>query len=146
MNMRLTKSRSYAYTVKKEVRIMSRPVPLMFVSGPPVYTRIESEEEESTSIFVIEDESPELVEAPIEIKEVEPSILAKVKRLQSSIGQRVYRGLTFILSDEEISGNVGKLEGDTLVIEVNGDEDEVIAVELSELQDIIWRGKSLPEN
>lgn len=125
---------------------MSIPVPLMFIIGPPVYTRTEIEGEESTSIFTMEDASPELVEAPIEIKEVEPSILAKVERLQSSIGQRVYRGLTFNLGDEEIKGNVGKLEGNTLMVEVDGDEDELVAVELSEIQDIIWRGKSLPEN
>ena len=150
---------SCAYTVKKEVRIMSRPVPLMFVSGPPVYTRVQFEDEESTSIFVTMDESPELVEAPItmdespelveapiEIKEVDPSILAKVERLQSSMGQRIYQGLTFILGDEEIRGNVGKLDGNTIIIEVNGDKDEIIAVELSEVQDIIWRGKTLPEN
>lgn len=129
---------------------MSRPVPLMFVDGPPVYTRVSVEDEESTSIFVIEDESSntveQLAEQPIEIKEVDSSILAKVARFQSPIGQRVYQGLTFILDDEEIRGNVGKLEDNTLIIEVEGDEDEIIAVELSELQDIIWRGKPLPEN
>lgn len=129
---------------------MSRPVPLMFVSGPPVYTRVSAEGEESTSIFVIEKEMSEVAEPlakqPIESKEVESSILAKVARLQSPIGQRVYQELTFVFDDEEVIGNAGKLEGHTLIIEVNGDEDEIIAVELADLREIIWRGKPLPEN
>lgn len=129
--------------------MMSRPVPLMFVSGPPVYTHVPLMEEESTSVFVKEEEPLKMVDVPIDLierKEVDPSILAKVQKLQTPIGQKVYNKLTFILGDEEITGNVAKVDGDTMVIEVNGDEDKIVAIELNELQNIIWRGKSLPEN
>lgn len=133
------------------MRIMSIPVPLMFVNGPPVYTRVPIDEE-STSIFVKEEEALEVVDPPIEKefiiekKEIDPTIVAKVKKLQSPLGKRIYQGLTFVLAEEEIIGNVGKVEDNTLLIEVNGDEDQLVAIELSELQNIRWRGKSLPEN
>lgn len=135
--------------------MMSRPVPLMFVSGPPVYTHVPFvDEEESTSVFVKEEEAEAEAEAelqtavvdPIEIKEVDPSILAKVQKVQSPIGQKVYKKLTFVLDDDEVMGNVTKVDGNTMMIEVDGDEDKIVALELSELRNIIWRGKSLPEN
>ena len=133
--------------------MMSRPVPLMFVSGPPVYTHVPFvDEEESTSVFVKEEEAEAEAELqmavvdPIEIKEVDPSILAKVQKVQSPIGQKVYKKLTFVLDDDEVMGNVTKVDGNTMMIEVDGDEDKIVALELSELRNIIWRGKSLPEN
>ena len=132
---------------KRKCIMMSRPVPLMFVSGPPVYTHVPFVEEESTSVFVLEEEEPQMIATePIEVKEVDPSILAKVQKIQSPIGQKVYKRLTFVLDDDEIIGNVAKVDGNTMMIEVNGDGDKVVALELNELSDIKWRGKSLPEN
>ena len=128
--------------------MMSRPVPLMFVSGPPVYTHVPFVDEESTSMFVKEEEAElqTVVADPIELKEVDPSILAKVQKVQSPIGQKVYKKLTFVLDDDEVIGNVAKVDGNTMMIEVDGDKDKIVALELSELRNIIWRGKSLPEN
>ena len=128
---------------------MSRPVPLMFVSGPPVYIAVPVADEESTSVFVKdEDETTELVGVPlVEVKEVDPLIIAKLRRIRTSFGQQIYRPLTFYLEeDEEISGNVASFEDNTIVIEVDGDEDTIVAIELNAIQDIKWRGKSLPGN
>lgn len=129
---------------------MSRPVPLMFVSSPPMYTRTTAEDEESTAIFVVEEEPveevPEEVKSTIEKKEIDPSILKSVERLESPIGQRVYRNLTFVLPDEVVNGNVQKLEEETLFVEVDGDPEQLVKIDLYELQNIIWRGKKLPEN
>lgn len=134
---------------KRKCIMMSRPVPLMFVSGPPVYTHVPFVDEESTSVFAKVEEEEELQTAvadAMERKEVDPSILAKVQKVQSPIGQKVYKKLTFVLDDEEIIGNVAKVDGNTMTIEVDGDEDKIIDLELNELRNIIWRGKSLPEN
>ena len=131
------------------MHIMSLPVPLMFVSGPPVYIAVPFADEESTSVFVKdEDEIIALVDVPlIEIKEVDPVIIAKLRRIRTSFGQQIYRPLTFYLEeDEEISGNVASLEDNTIVIEVNGDVDTIVAIELNTIKDIKWRGKSLPQN
>ena len=131
------------------MHIMSRPVPLMFVSGPPVYIAVPVADEESTSVFVKdEDETTELVGVPlVEVKEVDPLIIAKLRRIRTSFGQQIYRPLTFYLEeDEEISGNVASFEDNTIVIEVDGDEDTIVAIELNAIQDIKWRGKSLPGN
>lgn len=131
------------------MHIMSRPVPLMFVSGPPVYIAVPVADEESTSVFVKdEDETTELVGVPlVEVKEVDPLIIAKLRRIRTSFGQQIYRPLTFYLEeDEEISGNVASFEENTIVIEVDGDEDTIVAIELNAIQDIKWRGKSLPGN
>ena len=128
---------------------MSRPVPLMFVSGPPVYIAVPVADEESTSVFVKdEDETTELVGVPlVEVKEIDPLIIAKLRRIRTSFGQQIYRPLTFYLEeDEEISGNVASFEDNTIVIEVDGDEDTIVAIELNTIQDIKWRGKSLPGN
>lgn len=130
--------------------MMSRPVPLMFVSGPPVYTHVPFVDEESTSMFVKEEEteteSQAITADPVETIEVDPSILAKVQKVQSPIGQKVYKRLTFVLDNEEIKGNVAEVDGNTMMIKVDGDEDKIVALELNELRNIIWRGKSLPEN
>ena len=131
------------------MHIMSRPVPLMFVSGPPVYIAVPVADEESTSVFVKdEDETTELVGVPlVEVKEIDPLIIAKLRRIRTSFGQQIYRPLTFYLEeDEEVSGNVASFEDNTIVIEVNGDEDTIVAIELNTIQDIKWRGKSLPGN
>lgn len=131
------------------MHIMSRPVPLMFVSGPPVYIAVPVADEESTSVFVKdEDETTELVGVPlVEVKEIDPLIIAKLRRIRTSFGQQIYRPLTFYLEeDEEISGNVASFEDNTIVIEVDGDEDTIVAIELNTIQDIKWRGKSLPGN
>ena len=128
---------------------MSRPVPLMFVSGPPVYIAVPIVDEESTSVFVKdEDETIALVKASLnEEKEVDPIIIAKLHRIRTSFGQQIYRPLTFYLEeDEEIHGNVASFDDNTIVIEVNGDEDTIVAIEIKAIRDIKWRGKSLPGN
>ena len=131
------------------MHIMSRPVPLMFVSGPPVYIAVPIVDEESTSVFVKdEDETIALVKASLnEEKEVDPIIIAKLHRIRTSFGQQIYRPLTFYLEeDEEIHGNVASFDDNTIVIEVNGDEDTIVAIEIKAIRDIKWRGKSLPGN
>ncbi len=125
---------------------MSRPVPLMFVSSPPVYEKVSVVGEESTSIFSEEVELVAEEETPSSFQEVDASILKKVEKLRSSIGQRVYQGLTFVLATEEIKGNVGKVIDQTITIETDGNKEKEVTVDLNQIKDILWRGQTLPEN
>ena len=46
-----------AYTAfKKDVLIILRNEPLMFVQGPPVFIRVVVKDEESTSVFVLNED------------------------------------------------------------------------------------------
>lgn len=142
---------------------MSLPVPLMFVSGPPVYIAEPVIGEESTSVFVLDkDEVIQLVDADLneskegnpvvdvdlnEIKEVDPLVNAKLRRIRTTFGQQIYRPLTFYFEeDEEISGNVANFDDNTIVIEVDGDKDTIVSIEVNTIHDVKWRGKSLPGN
>lgn len=127
---------------------MSLPVPLMFVNGPPVYEKVPMMDEESTSLFVkYFEEEPLFLEEPVkELVEIDPVIRGKLARVQSSFGQQIYKELTFVLPNEEIVGNVTKYDDNTIHIELLGTEDMIMAIELSDILDIRWRGKSLPKN
>lgn len=128
---------------------MSRPVPLMFISGPPVYISVPVVGEESTSVFMLEkDEITELVDVDLnKVKEVDPLVNARLRRIRTSFGQQIYRPLTFHLEeDEEINGNVASFNDNTIIIEVDGDKDTIVAIEINTIKDVKWRGKSLPQN
>lgn len=127
---------------------MSLPVPLMFINGPPVYERVPMKDEESTSIFVkySDEETPTMGKLPTDEVKINPVILNQLQRVRSSFGQQIYKGLTFVLADEEIVGNVTKYDGDTIFVKMFGTDDTIIAIELREVLDIKWRGRSLPKN
>lgn len=127
---------------------MSLPVPLMFINGPPVYEKVPIKDEESTSIFVkyVNEENNADNELMEEEVKVNPIILSQLQRVRSNFGQQIYKGLTFMLTEEEIVGNVTKYDGDTVFVKIAGTEDSIVAIELSEIVDIQWRGKSLPKN
>ena len=44
------------YCVKKDVQIIFQNEPLLFVHGPPVFIRVAITEEESTSVFILNEE------------------------------------------------------------------------------------------
>lgn len=127
---------------------MSLPVPLMFINGPPVYEKVLFQEEESTSVFVkyVDDVTVAHEEVTNEKDLVDPLIMKKLQRVKTSFGQEIYKGLTFILDDERIKGNVTKLDGNTVFVKLAETEDTIIAIELSTIRNILWRGKPLPKN
>ncbi|MFS0574479.1 hypothetical protein AB1K83_02465 [Sporosarcina sp. 179-K 3D1 HS] len=134
--------------------------PLLFIQAPPVYIRITftdeediRELEESTSIFYSrsEEHSEELInkdlekEALPEEEVIDPSIIRRVMYLASSFPRQIYKPLQFLLSEQTVTGTIEKIEGNSVFIELEGEDKQVIAIELHEIEDILWRGTSFQE-
>lgn len=140
-----------AYTkYKKDVRIISHNEPLLFVHGPPVFIRIDITDEESTSVFVSNgEELTELNDAVLEEVQTpvlaNPSIRKKITDLGKPFQRQIYRPLKFVIGDEIVSGGIEKVDGETVVIELDGEKDVIIAVEISTIEEVIWRGKPFEE-
>ncbi|QTD41235.1 hypothetical protein [Sporosarcina sp. Te-1] len=133
--------------------------PLLFVQGPPVYTRIIVSDEESTSVFVmIEDgkstmeDAPEYDITPVFDGESLPSddnderpshpvIFDTLHYLNNPFRRQVYRPLQFYLKEEQVKGSLRKVEGDIIWIDpLEGGEGPVKLV-INEIESIHWRGQ-----
>lgn len=145
--------------VKKDVLIIYRNEPLLFVKGPPVFIKIAITVEESTSVFVIDggelEATVDVLEEGLEGREIgedqvpeeiqsfsvaDPSIVKRIMYLGSAFPRQVYQPLQFVLNDETLTGKIEKIEGETLFIEVNGGDNEFVAVEMGNISEILWRG------
>ena len=145
--------------VKKDVLIIYRNEPLLFVHGPPVFMKIAITVEESTSVFVIDggelEATIDVIEEGLEEKEIDenqvsekiksisvadPSIVKRIMYLGTSFPRQAYQPLQFVLSDETLTGKIEKIEGETLFIEVKGGDNEFVAVEMGNISEILWRG------
>lgn len=134
--------------------IISKNEPLLFVHGPPVYNKIKIIVEESTSVFVLNEE---VLEAAVETKREEkeetqslkvanPSVIRRIMYLGTPFPRQVYRPLQFVLGDETLTGSIEKIEGETILIEIDDGENEFIAVEMKMINEILWRGNPFDEN
>lgn len=135
------------------MRIISHNEPLLFVHGPPVYIRVAVTDEESTSVFVSngeEKETDELGESELgEIKNagfVNPSIVKKIFHLGGPFQRQVYRPLKFIIGDETLSGEITSIDGDTVFIDLDGEKDLIVAIEINKIEEVLWRGKPFQED
>jgi hypothetical protein len=132
------------------VRIIYKNEPLLFVHGPPIYIRVATTEEESTSVFVLTEEefakprNTELNEVQTD-STVKPSILRRITELGKPFQRQVYRPLQFIIGEETLSGKIEKIEGETIFFNLDGEEDLVIGVEMNTIEEILWRGKPFKE-
>lgn len=148
---------------KKDVLIMLRNEPLMFVQGPPVFIRVVVKDEESTSVFVenqddlgVVGEADKIVQRRQEVLEIpekreiskvaNPSIPRKIHYLGTPFARQVYRPLQFVLGDETIKGTIQKIDGETLIIEMTEGEKEFVAVEIGKIDEILWRGDPFAES
>lgn len=133
--------------MKKEVSYLTRPVPLMFIDGPAILSRIPIADDESTSVFVVNEESSVITEEfSTVVPTLHPSIEQKLSKIQTPFGRRIYQPLTFQLHEgEEISGIVEKVEDNEIVVKVDTHENITAVIEPHDIVEIIWRGKSLPE-
>ena len=136
------------YYLKKDVLIISYNEPLLFVQGPPVFIRVAVKDEESTSVFVLTGE--ELEDAnetkQMELAEkVEPSSISRrITYLGLPFHRQVYQPLQFILNDETLTGTIEEVDGDTVLIDQG--EDQFIAIDVTQIEEILWRGKPFVEN
>jgi len=140
--------------------------PLLFVQGPPVYTRIvASDEEESTSVFVmIEDgkaaseERPDYDITPVysgdsapshdidptydtDERPNHPAIYETLQYLNNPFRRQVYRPLHFYLKEEQVKGNLRKVEEGTVWIDPLEDGTAPIMIAMNEIESIHWRGQ-----
>ena len=127
------------------MRIIYQNEPLLFVHGPPIYIRVTTTEEESTSVFVLtEDEFTKPSDTDVNEVEtvltVDPSIYKRITELGKPFQRQVYRPLQFILGEETLSGEIEKIEGETVLINLVGEEDLLVSVEMNTIEEILWRG------
>ncbi|WP_203246018.1 hypothetical protein [Sporosarcina beigongshangi] len=132
--------------------------PLLFVQGPPVYIKVVKRQEESTSVFILSGEEPEMVSAdeeveieieqeqPAAVKVAEPSLVRKIMYLGTPFSRQVYRPLQFVLEDETLTGSIEKIEGETVLIGVGEDASELVSVEMAKIEEILWRGDPFVED
>ncbi|WP_342509010.1 hypothetical protein [Sporosarcina sp. FSL K6-2383] len=130
--------------------------PLLFVQGPPVYIKVVKRQEESTSVFSLSGEEPEMVSSEVEIeieqeqptavKVAEPSLVKKIMYLGSPFSRQVYRPLQFVLDDETLTGSIEKIEGETVLIGIGEDASELVSVEMAKIEEILWRGDPFVED
>lgn len=137
--------------------------PLMFVQGPPVYIKVTIKDEESTSVFVTnEEESQVIAQDGQEEKEqqtiqelqdeqqlskmTDPSIIRRINYLGSPFARQAYRPLQFVMGKERVKGTIEKIEGETLIIEMAEGEKEFVAIEMGKIEEILWRGNPFVEN
>ena len=134
------------------MRIIYQNEPLLFVHGPPIYIRVATTDEESTSVFVLNgEEKEELILLGKNEEEVQKSaksnseILNKITSLGRPFQRQVYKPLQFVCEDEIIKGTINRVDGETVFIEVADEEDLIIAVEINTIKDVLWRGKPFKE-
>ena len=140
-----------AYTkLKREVQVMLRNEPLLFVHGPPIFVRVAMTDEESTSVFVLnEDEFAKPSDTELNevgtVLTVRPSIFRRITELGKPFQRQVYRPLQFIIGEETLSGEIVKIEGETILFKIDGEEDLLVGVEMSTIEEILWRGMPFKE-
>lgn len=128
-----------------------RNEPLLFVQGPPVYTKILIRDEESTSIFrFMNDDDSKIVEETVQeavapVKMANPSLVKKVLYLGSPFQRQVYQPLQFVLAEETLTGTIEKIEGETIVVELHEGTKEFVAIDISHIKEILWRGSPFDE-
>lgn len=124
--------------------------PLLFVDGPPVFIKVAIIVEESTSVFLLNNEEESVVEneeqlSVTEVVPVNPGIQRKIIYLSNSFRRQAYQPLQFVLEEETLAGTIEKIEEETVWIDLEGVNHEIIAVEMGKIEEILWRGKPFDE-
>ncbi|MEK4406644.1 MULTISPECIES: hypothetical protein [Sporosarcina] len=124
--------------------------PLLFVDGPPVFIKVAIIVEESTSVFLLNNEEELVVEneeqiSVTEVVPVNPGIQRKIIYLSNSFRRQAYQPLQFVLEEETLSGTIEKIEEETVWIDLEGVNHEIIAVEMGKIEEVLWRGKPFDE-
>lgn len=156
--MNITKLGAYTKE-KRDVLIILQNEPLLFVQGPPVFIRVVTKHEESTSVFVLSGEEQEFVselEEQVEqqqeqeqapsVNVAESSMMRRIMYLGTPFSRQVYRPLQFVLADETLTGTIEKIEGETVFIGIGGDGTELVSVEMAKIDEILWRGDPFIED
>ncbi|MBO0585990.1 hypothetical protein [Sporosarcina sp. E16_8] len=124
--------------------------PLLFVDAPPIFIKVAIIVEESTSVFILENEEQSVLENEEQVSVTEalptnPGIQRKIIYLSNSFRRQAYQPLQFVLEEETLSGTIEKIEEETVWIDLEGAEHKLIAVEIGKIEEVLWRGKPFDE-
>ena len=137
---------------------MLRNEPLLFVQGPPVFIKVVVKDEESTSVFVGNEDDLEVVGEVAQESCKEDQDIQRCRKnhesqkwqihqlsgisiiLEHHLPDKSYRPLQFVLGEETLKGTIEKIDGETLVIEMTEGEKEVVSIEMATIKEILWRG------
>lgn len=127
-----------------------RNKPLLFVDGPPVFIKVAIIVEESTSVFLLNNEEQSMLEneEQVSVTEALPvnlDIQRKIIYLSNSFRRQAYQPLQFVLEEETLSGTIEKVEEETVWIDLEGANHEIVAVEMGKIEEVLWRGKPFDE-
>jgi hypothetical protein len=133
------------------VLIILQNEPLLFVHGPPVFIKIAITVEESTSVFKLNEEALEVSgeterkeqakqEETKSLKAADPTVIKRVMYLSTPFPRQVYQPLQFVIGNETLTGIIEKIEGNTILIEIDKGDNEFVAVEMGSIDEILWRG------
>lgn len=146
--MKRTSSSLGAYTTEKGGKIISYTHPLLFVQGPPVFVKVKVVEEESTSVFSpdetflkekIDIASTDIPLALAEDDSQKPEIRGLIDYLNRPFQKQAYQPLQFIVEGKTVKGDIQKVQDSTIWI---GNDGDVTEVEISLIEDVLWRGQS----
>lgn len=132
------------------MQIISNNEPMLFVQGPPVFIRVVVTDEESTSVFTMnmeesaEPDAVEEVKVPSVVK-AKSSVLRRIHYLDGAFQREIYRPLQFVIGDEILKGSIDKVEGETVLIDLFGEDEAIVAVEIATIEEILWRGSPINE-
>lgn len=134
--------------------IILRNEPLLFVQGPPIFIKVVTKHEESTSVFMLSGEEPEVVDEAVQeekteqmtsIKVADPSLVRRIMYLGTPFSRQIYRPLQFVLEGETLTGSIEKIEGASVLIGVGEDASQLVSVEMASIEEILWRGDPFAE-
>ncbi|WP_317942560.1 hypothetical protein [Sporosarcina saromensis] len=116
------------------------------MQGPPVYVKVKVLEEESTSVFFMnEEEVKETIEIQPSITQAGDtdegniSILNKINYLSGPFQKQAYQPLQFVVEGQKVKGDIQRVQGNVLWIKTDQDVKEI---EIEKIEDILWRGQS----
>lgn len=123
---------------------------MLFVDGPPIFIRVVVRDEESTSVFMMSEEQLEETEEQIVLLEdsnleIDVSVLKRVLYLDGAFQRAIYKPLQFISGNEILKGSIHKIEGETVFIDLHGENEGMVALEIASIDDILWRGHPIHE-
>jgi len=79
------------------------------------------------------------------LKVADPSVIRRIVYLGLPFPRQVYQPLQFVMGDETLTGIIEKIEGETVLIEIDEGEKEFVAVEIGKIEEILWRGNPFVE-
>ena len=80
------------------------------------------------------------------IVKANPAVLRKITYLEGAFQREIYRPLQFVIGEEILKGTIDKIDGETVLINLHGEDEGIVAVEIATIGEILWRGHPITVN